>query len=288
MTGSKISIQVNERSLRLPSGSTMGELRDRVKPGADVLVVNGFPVDDSYLLLDGDHVALIERGEKPSRDQLEYLMASRHSPGVHARLKSAEVGVAGLGGLGSAVATALARTGVGTLILADHDVVEPSNLNRQQYFLEHLGMPKTKAMEKLLSGVNPYTRIVSHRVRLDPSNVPDIFKSSQVIVECFDRAEEKVMLLETVADSLPDAYLIAASGLAGYGGSNRIRTFRMGERIFLVGDMVSAAEPGRGLMAPRVGIAAHHQANLVVSLLMDPEKALLETDDLLSHPPPWG
>ena len=288
MTGSDISIRVNERPLSLPAGTTLAVLRDRVKPSADVLVVNGYPEDDSYVLKNGDTVALIKRGEEPSRDELESLMASRHSPGVHARLKKAVVGVAGLGGLGSAVATALARTGVGTLILADFDVVEPSNLNRQQYFIEHLGMPKTEALAGLLSGINPYTRAVAHQVQLDPANIPDIFRDAQVIVECFDRAEEKVMLLETAADRLPEAYLIAASGLAGYGESNRIRTFRIGERIFLVGDMVSAAEPGRGLMAPRVGIAAHHQANLVVSLVMDPEKAFLEAEELLNHPPPWG
>ena len=266
----------------------MGELKDRMKPGADVLVVNGFPVDDSYVLKNGDHAALIKRGEQPSRDELESLMASRHSPGVHARLKEAVVGVAGLGGLGSAVVTALARTGVGTLILADFDVVEPSNLNRQQYFIEHLGRPKTEALADLLFAINPFTRAVPHQVRLIPSNIPDLFRDAEVIVECFDRAEEKVMLLETVSDRLPGAYLIVASGLAGYGGSNRIHTFRLGERIFLVGDMVSAAEPGRGLMAPRVGIAAHHQANLAVSLLMDPEKAFLEAEELLNHPPPWG
>jgi len=288
MTGTEISIHVNERMLTLPSGTTMGELKERVKPGADVLVVNGFPVDDSYILNNGDNAVLIERGEVPSRDELESLMASRHSPGVHARLKKAVVGVAGLGGLGSVVATALARTGVGTLILADFDVVEPSNLNRQQYLVEHLGKPKTEAITDLLSAINPYTRIVSHQARLVPSNIPDIFRAAGVIVECFDRAEEKVMLMETVSDSLPEAYLIAASGLAGYGDSNRIHTFRIGERIFLVGDLVSAAEPGRGLMAPRVGIAAHHQANLVVSLFMDPEKASLEAEELLNHPLPWG
>jgi sulfur carrier protein ThiS adenylyltransferase len=288
MTGSDISILVNEHPLSLPSGTTIQALAARMKPGADVLVVNGFPVDNSYILVEGDNVALIKRGEQPSREELESLMASRHSPGVHARLKKSAVGVAGLGGLGSAVATALSRTGVGTLVLADHDVVEPSNLNRQQYFVEHLGMPKSRAMEGLLSRINPFTRIVSYQVRLDASNTPDIFGDTQVIVECFDRAEEKVMFMETVADRLPEAYLIAASGLAGYGESNRIRTFRVGERIFLVGDMVSAAERGRGLMAPRVGIAAHHQANLAVSLLMDPEKALQETEELLSRPQPWG
>ncbi|MGB2908532.1 MAG: sulfur carrier protein ThiS adenylyltransferase ThiF [Candidatus Aminicenantaceae bacterium] len=286
MTSSNISIRVNERILTITQGTSLGKVRDRVKPTADVLVVNGYPTVESYVLQDGDSLALIERGEVPSQDELEALMVSRHSPGVHAGLKQAVVGVAGLGGLGSAVATALARTGVGTLILVDFDVVEPSNLNRQQYFLDHLGRPKTEAMAGLLAGINPYTRIVSHQLRLDPINIPTVFKAADVIVECLDRAEEKVMLLETVADQLPKAYFIAASGLAGYGDSNRIRTFRIGERVFLVGDLVSPAEPGQGLMAPRVGIAAHHQANLVVSLLMNPARAYQEAEDFLNHRPP--
>jgi len=286
MTSSDISVRVNERILTIAGGTSLGEVRDRVKSTANVLIVNGYPAVESYILQDGDNVALIERGEVPSQHELEALMVSRHSPGVHASLKHAVVGIAGLGGLGSAVATALARTGVGTLILVDFDVVEPSNLNRQQYFLEHLGKPKTEAMASLLTGINPYTRIVSHQMRLDPTNTSSVFKDADVIVECLDQAEEKVMLLETVADRLPETYFIAASGLAGYGESNRIRTFRIGERIFLVGDLVRAAEPGQGLMAPRVGIAAHHQANLVVGLLMNPAQASQEAEDLFSHHPP--
>jgi sulfur carrier protein ThiS adenylyltransferase len=197
-----------------------------------------------------------------------------------------------LGGLGSAVAVALARTAVGSLILADFDVVEPSNLNRQQYFLDHLGQAKTEAMEGILSRINPHLRIVTHPVRLEPGNIPEIFRDADVIVECFDRAEDKAMMLETVDEALPGSYLIAASGVAGYGDSNRIRTFHLGGgRLFLVGDLSSAAEPGRGLMAPRVGIAALHQANLSVSLLMDPNKALEECDplpDSVSSPPHQG
>ncbi|MBM3299926.1 MAG: sulfur carrier protein ThiS adenylyltransferase ThiF, partial [Deltaproteobacteria bacterium] len=76
---------------------------------------------------------------------------------------------------------------------------------------------------------------------------------------------------EVIQESLPSTYIIGASGLAGYGNSNSVRTVRLGDKAFIVGDLTLAAQPGRGLMAPRVGIAANHQANLVVALLMDPE-----------------
>ena len=276
-----IKVLVNEKSQSVPENTCLGELRDREKPDADVLVVNGFPAEEDYTLKEADCVVFIKKGEKPGETDLEVLMMARHTPGVHERMRKAIVGLAGLGGLGSSVAIALARMGIGTLILVDHDVVEPSNLNRQQYFIEHLGMLKTEAMRKLLVEINPYVRIIVHDVELDVTNIPDLFKEADVVVECFDRAEAKAMILETVSESLPNTYIIGASGLAGFGESNRIKTRRIGEKIFLVGDMEIAAEPGCGLMAPRVGVAAHHQANLVVSLLMDPSRAIEETEDIL-------
>jgi sulfur carrier protein ThiS adenylyltransferase len=270
-----ITVLVNEQSQSIPDGLTVGELRDRVKPDADVLVVNGFPSNTDIHLKEGDQVVFIRRGEIPKAEELEALMVARHTPGVHARMKGSTVGVAGLGGLGSAVTIALARMGIGTLILADFDMVEPSNLNRQHYAIEHIGMAKTDAMAKILAGINPYLQVITHKVVLDRNNIPRIFQTADAIVECFDHAEAKAMFIQTVAKFLPEIYVIGASGLAGYGDSNSVQTIKLGQKVFMVGDLVTAAEPGRGLMAPRVGIAAHHQANLVVSLLMDSENVRL-------------
>ncbi|MFH1351930.1 MAG: sulfur carrier protein ThiS adenylyltransferase ThiF [Pseudomonadota bacterium] len=265
-----ITITLNEKKQSIPAGLSIGKLRDRIMPMADVLVVNGFPSGPGNSLKDGDRVVFISRGGVPKADELEALMVARHTPGVHERMKAAMVGVAGLGGLGSAVTIALARMGIGTLILADYDVVEPSNLNRQHYALRHIGMAKTDAMAQILADLNPYIRVITHNVILERGNIPNLFKETEIIVECFDRAEAKAMILNTVSEFLPETFIIGASGLAGYGDSNSIRTMKLGDKIFMVGDLVKAAEPGRGLMAPRVGIAAHHQANLVVALLMDP------------------
>jgi sulfur carrier protein ThiS adenylyltransferase len=272
MSGPVITIVVNEQSQSVPDGCTVGKLRDQVKPGADVLVVNGFPSAADHCLKPGDQVVLIRRGEIPEADELQALMVARHTPGVHERMNKSTVGIAGLGGLGSSVAIALARMGVGRLILADFDLVEPSNLNRQQYSIEHIGMPKINAMRQILADTNPYIQVITHKVVLDRDNVSKLFRTADVIVECLDSAEAKAMFIQTVAEFLPETYVIGASGLAGYGDSNSIQTTRLGQKIFVVGDLAKPAEPGRGLMAPRVGIAAHHQANLVVSLLMDGEK----------------
>lgn len=276
-----MNIFINEQVQSIPEDMTVGILRDEKKPGADVVIVNGYPSGNDYVLQEGDHVVLIRRGEIPDREELEVQMIARHSPGVHERMKTAIVGVAGLGGLGSSVSIALARMGIGTLILADHDVVEPSNLNRQQYSIDQIGLAKTDAMKKILAMVNPYVEVVTHNVVLTKQNIPNIFKTAGIVVECFDKAEEKSMILETVAEFLPDINVIGASGLAGYGDSNSIQTRRIGENIFMIGDMERAAGPGQGLMAPRVGIAAHHQANLVVSLLINLDQTISEIPDII-------
>jgi sulfur carrier protein ThiS adenylyltransferase len=191
-------------------------------------------------------------------------MMARHTPGVHAKIKGATVGIAGLGGLGSSVAVALARLGVGRLILADFDVVEPSNLNRQQYFIDQLGLTKAEALEDNLKRINPYVEYEAHCIRLTSENIPTLFAEADVLVEAFDRADQKAMLLQ----SFQDKPIVAASGLAGYGSGETIGVRKMGERIHIVGDLETGAAPGCGLMAPRVGIAAHMQANVVLRLLL--------------------
>ncbi len=261
-------ITVNERKIAVPPETGLFGLRDQLKPGADVLVRNGAPVSEDCLLEAGDTIVFIRRGETPSPSELEAQMAARHTPGVHARLKTAVVGIAGLGGLGSTVAIALARTGVGRLILADFDVVEPSNLNRQQYFVSHIGRPKAEALHDLLGQINPCVHVDSHNVRLTGGNLPHLFREAQVLVEAFDGAEAKAMLVESFLGAYPDRQVVAASGMAGHGPGNDVRAHRMGRGLVLVGDLSTGAAPGMGLMAPRVGIAACQQANAVLRILL--------------------
>jgi sulfur carrier protein ThiS adenylyltransferase len=187
---------------------------------------------------------------------------ARHTPGVHQKIKKAVVGIAGLGGLGSTVAIALARVGVGKLILVDFDVVEPSNLNRQQYFLHQIGMPKVEALQAILSKITPMLSIQCYNERLERENVERIFRDAHVVVEAFDRAEEKAMLINAISQKMPEKYVVAASGVAGFGDNNEIKTVRFSPKIFIIGDQKTAAQPGVGLMAPRVA-SRHTQANTV-------------------------
>jgi len=266
-----VKIRINEKEVEVAAGVTLDDLHRRFRPDADVVIRNGFPASGDSVIHEGDELFFITRGAPPSREELEYLMMARHTPGVHEKLRQATVGIAGVGGLGSAVATALARVGIGTLIIADFDVVEPSNLNRQQYFVDQLGLPKVEALTETLRRINPYVAVNPRHCLLTPDNVPEIFRPCRVVVEAFDRAEMKSMLVETVLVELPESVVVAASGLAGYGPNNDIVTRKISGRFWLVGDMVSAAAPGAGLMAPRVGIAASHQANQVVRIILGEE-----------------
>ena len=267
-----MKVRINEKAAVIEDGLTLGAVAERYKAGADVLILNGFPAVPETGLNDGDELFLIRRGEIPAREELECLMASRHTPGVHARLKQASVGIAGVGGLGSAVAVALARVGVGRLVIADFDVVEPSNLNRQQYFISQIGRFKVDALVENLLLINPFITVEAHCVLLGPENIPLIFSNCPIVVEAFDRADMKAMLVNRVLESLPQSTVVAASGLAGFGSSNSIATRKISRRLYLVGDNVSEAAPGNGLMAPRVGIAASHQANQVVRILLGEEE----------------
>ncbi len=261
-------ILLSERTVDVPAGTTLFAVRDSNKPNADILVLNGAVVADDRPLSEGDSVNLIQRGEVPSADEMEALLVARHTPGVHEAIRNATVGIAGLGGLGSTVAVALVRTGVGKLVLADFDVIEPSNLNRQQYSVDQIGLTKTAALKTNLAAINPYVELQTHTVRLDKTNIGDLFADVDVMVEAFDSTQAKAMLLSAFPKARPGTPVVSASGLAGFGPGNRIGVRRILRNLYLVGDEETQAQPGMGLMAPRVGIAASHQANAVLRLLL--------------------
>jgi len=191
------------------------------------------------------------------------------TPPVFFELKSAVVGIAGLGGLGSHVAEALVRMNTGKLILVDYDHVEAGNLNRQNYFYDQIGCFKVDAAIENLRRIWPEANLEGHKVRLTPENIQTIFAEADVIAECLDRAEQKQMIVETVLSKMPDKRIVSVSGLAGWGASNDIITRRISPRLVLVGDGVSGIGPGVPLTASRVGVAAYHQANAVVELLRE-------------------
>ncbi|MEK7667554.1 MAG: sulfur carrier protein ThiS adenylyltransferase ThiF [Gemmatimonadota bacterium] len=193
---------------------------------------------------------------------------AKHDPRVLAALRRSTVGIAGAGGLGSNVAISLARAGVGRLIIADFDRVEPSNLNRQQYFTRQIGRRKVEALRENLRGVNPFSEYIVHAVRVTRRNAGRLFGEAEILVEAFDKAAAKQMLIDAWLSLHPDRPIVAASGLAGYGKNRKLHTRKIGN-LYVCGDEESQCPAGISPMAPRVAIVANLQANLVVELLVN-------------------
>lgn len=262
-------VSINEKSFCVKEDSTLFEIRNRFKKDADVVILNGFAIEKDEVLKENDKVVLIKKGEIPSEEELEHLLVSRHTPKVYDKLKKEAVGIAGLGGLGSNVAASLSRIGIGKLVLVDFDVVEPSNLNRQQYLIKHLGMKKTEAMKEMILEINPFVKVEIKDKYITEDNVLDIFKNVDIIVEAFDSAKCKASLVSEILTKTKDKVIVAASGMAGYFSSNTIKTKKISNRFYLIGDEINEAKEGSGLMAPRVSIAANHQANMILRLIME-------------------
>jgi len=183
-------------------------------------------------------------------------------------LSGCSAGIAGVGGLGSNCAVALVRCGLGKLVIADSDAVDHSNLNRQYYFLDQVGMPKTEALRINLLRINPDLDLEIHPVRLHAGNIPSIFDRVDLLIEAFDAAEEKAMLIETALITWPDRPLIAGVGMAGYGNSEAIRSRRTGN-LYICGDESSEIEEEMPPLAPRVGMVASMQANIALEILLN-------------------
>jgi sulfur carrier protein ThiS adenylyltransferase len=187
---------------------------------------------------------------------------------MRARLAASSVAIVGCGGLGSNVAAMLLRSGVRTLTLIDFDVVEESNLNRQLFFRDQLGRPKTEALAETLLRIDPDARLTLHTRRVTADDIEGLVRGADVIVEAVDRAETKAMLVNTLMEALPDTPLVTASGLAGSGSANEIVTERPCDNLYLVGDLRSDVNAGHPLFASRVMVAAAHEAHAVVRVLL--------------------
>lgn len=180
---------------------------------------------------------------------------------------SVSVAVCGLGGLGSNVAVMLARAGVGKLHLMDFDKVEMSNLNRQYFAMEHVGMLKADALKEIIAGIAPNCHVTAQSIKITEENIKELLKNDYIICEAFDEANQKAMLVNSVLTDFPDKYLVSASGMAGTGSSNDIKTRRVADRFFLCGDEVSDMDDNPLMVSSRVMLCAAHEANMIIRIL---------------------
>lgn len=203
-----------------------------------------------------------------TEEEYHTMLIDRQGETVWRKLKSAHVAIAGLGGLGSHIAIELVRAGVGYLHVVDFDRVEPSNLNRQCYTMQHLGRYKTEALTEQLKQINPYAQIQMDTVRVTEENLLELFQNDSYICEAFDRPEAKAMLVNGILENFPEKILVSGSGMAGYESSNTIVTKQVLPNFYLCGDGVTGAVEGRGLMATRVSICAAHEANMIIRAIL--------------------
>ena len=203
-------------------------------------------------------------------DLKEEDLFERNVKGISEKLKKAKVCILGLGGLGSNVAVLLARAGLGSLKLVDFDIVEASNLNRQQYRISHIGMKKTEAIKTIIKEINPFVEIEVLDVKVDRENILSIVGDIEIVVEAFDVAETKAMAIEELLIN-GDKILVSASGMAGLGSANEIITRKVRDNFYLIGDNYSDYEEYSGIMSTRVMICAAHQANIALRLILGEE-----------------
>ena len=203
----------------------------------------------------------------PSREEWIAALVERHGEERQNAFLSATVAICGLGGLGSNIATALTRAGVGKLILIDFDKVDITNLNRQQYKMSQLGRPKTECCLENLRDISPYTEIEIHTVKLTEENIPELLGEADIICEAFDKADQKAMLVNTVLETFPDKYMLSGTGMAGFGSANTIQSRKVFGKFYLCGDEKSDVNDGIGLVASRVMVCAAHEAHMVLRIL---------------------
>ncbi len=190
---------------------------------------------------------------------------------IRMNLKKSSVGIAGVGGLGSNIAVSLARAGIGRLVIVDFDKVEESNLNRQYYFLDQIGMDKVEALKKTLFRINKSLKVEVLNYRLMKNKMDKPFHNVDVVVEALDKAETKTMFIEEIMQKLPEIPIVGCSGVAGYGHSDRIITKKL-RNLYLVYDEEARDSDVDVLMAPRVILMANWQANLVLEILLGEDK----------------
>lgn len=182
------------------------------------------------------------------------------------KIQAAKIGLAGLGGLGSNCALNLVRVGFKKLTIVDFDKIAPSNLDRQFYFSDQVGMDKVDALRINLLRVNPDLELTLINKKIDKIDVKKLFGDCDVVVECLDRADYKSMLVEELLSL--GKFVVAASGVGGIGSSDEIKIHRVKNNLIIVGDLKSDINK-KPAFSPRVNIAAAKQADLVLDFVIN-------------------
>jgi len=203
----------------------------------------------------------------PSKEEFFNALAAKHGKELQKKFAAASVAVCGAGGLGSNIAIALARAGVGHLKIIDFDKIEITNLNRQQYFADQIGLFKALALKENLSKIAPYCEVTAEVAKITEENATSLLKGFPIVCEAFDKAETKAMLVNAVLENMPETYLVSGSGMASLNSANLIKTRKITDKFYLCGDLTNDVDAGNGLFGARVLVCAAHQAHAILRII---------------------
>lgn len=187
-----------------------------------------------------------------SKDQLATIQAKR-------------VGIGGAGGLGSNAAMILVRSGFKNIEILDQDVIDASNLNRQQYFYDEIGLPKVEVTKKRLLDINPDANIIIHQTKWTEDNAPQFFKGADFIVEAFDVLDFKFRFADYYRKRF--AVVISGVGMAGLLEKKPMTVKKIGN-LYICGDRTTNSHDGHPPMAPRVTQCAAMMAEVILDLTL--------------------
>jgi len=206
---------------------------------------------------------------KKNENKFEEAVAAAFGLEKLRKIQQVTIGIAGAGGLGSNCAVNLVRSGFVKFVIVDFDQIEYSNLNRQFYFYHQVGRPKVAALQENLLAINPNLQLDVRQQKIEEHNVEAIFTHCDVIVEAFDQACYKKMIVEHYIQS--DKLIVSASGIAGWANSDDLKTHKIKDNFYLVGDLCSEVKADVPPCAPRVSIAAAKQANIILEYVLKGE-----------------
>ncbi len=182
-----------------------------------------------------------------------------------ANIQSKKIGIGGAGGLGSNCAMMLVRSGFKHIEIIDKDVIDASNLNRQQFFLKEIGLSKVAVTKERLLAINPDLNITVHHVHWDETIGEKFFQGFDYIVEAFDNAEWKFRFAQYYAARFP--VVVSGVGMAGLLDKKPMSIKKIGN-MYICGDRSTNSHAGHPPMAPRVTQCAGMMAEVVLDLTL--------------------
>jgi sulfur carrier protein ThiS adenylyltransferase len=180
-------------------------------------------------------------------------------------IKSKRIGIGGAGGLGSNCAMMLIRTGFKHIEIIDQDVIDASNLNRQQFYADEIGLPKVTTLKKRLLAINPDAHIVTHHIQWTEEIGESFFRGYDYVVEAFDNVDWKFRFVQFYQPRFKT--IVSGVGMAGLLEKKPMSVKKCGN-IYFCGDLSTDSHQGHPPMAPRVTQCAAMMAEVVLDLTL--------------------